>query len=435
MDKLAYYGFEVAPSRRHNQGDTMAPVHLSRFPVLGPDGQIVGYDLQVRSHSPALPAAEPLPRIPEKNELVAAIGHPAFGALGGGLPLYFRVSEDLLADPAVRELVPGEVVVCFSGASWSGDAAAWINEWRQAGGAVAVDVGDPQDAADLSDPRVDLVRLDVGGHDNLNELSGWLSPLAQAGKRLMAVGVHDRGVHDICRHHGIRLFVGQFFAQAVNVTTESLPAQTRTLFRLFNLLGTKGDVKDIAAAFQEHPQLTNRLLAFVNSGGFRLRREVESVRQALVMLGQKTIQKWVALLLYSGDLQQDVRQPLLEESMVRGRLMELAAEELEKDDALADDAFIVGALSVLQPLLGRPLDQLVKEMGLDREVTRALIDHEGDLGQLLDAVTACRRWRDPADMPSPDAQRLPSGELAVLEERAVLEIEELESGQRIRESG
>ncbi|HKJ87027.1 MAG TPA: HDOD domain-containing protein, partial [Gammaproteobacteria bacterium] len=214
--------------------------------------------------------------------------------------------------------------------------------------------------------------------------------------------------------------------QPVDVTREPLPAEIAALFKLFNQLGRRAEIQEITETFAENPELGERLLRFINSGAFHIPKEVENVRQALVMLGQKNLQKWVALLLYSGSVNSDLRQPLLEESIIRGRIMELAARRMEDDEAFGNNAFITGALSVIQPLLGRPLRQLVREMDLDREVAGALTAGRGRMGALLGAVIALRRSRTVGGVESPEPRRLRPEDLLAVEEQAVLELEDLE---------
>ncbi|MFA9461622.1 EAL and HDOD domain-containing protein [Thiohalorhabdus methylotrophus] len=402
----------------------MASIFLSRFPLLDRDQKLVGYELQPRSLQAESGGDG---RRPDVQVLTEAMGREELPALGGGMPLLVPVTSEMLPRRTSLGLDPWAHLLEVSAEDLvDSGIQGTLDEWRREGGRVAVELGDPLRDPERVGRRVDMYRIDVSRCGDLNTLSEWLAPLKAAEVPLVAIGVHDRGAFDICRDLGCVRFEGQFFAQPVDVTREALPEETTVLFRLFNQLGRRAEIKEVAETFSENPEISERLLHFINSGAFHIPKEVENVRQAMVMLGQKGLQKWVALLLYSGNITAGLRQPLLEESIVRGRSMELVARAGKGDEAFGDEAFIAGALSVMQPLLGRPLRQLVREMHLDREVSGALLHGRGQIGALLRAVIELRQSRSVRGPAGPEAAPFGADRLLPAEEQAVLELEELE---------
>jgi EAL and modified HD-GYP domain-containing signal transduction protein len=98
-----------------------------------------------------------------------------------------------------------------------------------------------------------------------------------------------------------------------------------------------------------------------------------------------------------------VASPLLQLAATRGRLMESLAEALWPDDAQrAEQAFMVGILSLMPTAFGVALDDILPALPLPFEVERALVSQQGVLGELLVNVEGLES--DP-----PEARRLPRG--------------------------
>ena len=78
----------------------------------------------------------------------------------------------------------------------------------------------------------------------------------------------------------------------------------------------------------------------------------------------------------------------------RGRLMELLAAEIRPGDAAcADQAFMVGIMSLMPVLVGQPIAEIVAPLGLAEEVKAALCTGSGLLGELL-ALAECSESGD-----------------------------------------
>ena len=74
---------------------------------------------------------------------------------------------------------------------------------------------------------------------------------------------------------------------------------------------------------------------------------------------------------------------------MRARLCELLADA--HPVAAPDRAFTVGLFSVVDALLGKPMQALLDELPFDSRITHALLDHDGPEGRLLAAVLAYER--------------------------------------------
>jgi EAL and modified HD-GYP domain-containing signal transduction protein len=104
-------------------------------------------------------------------------------------------------------------------------------------------------------------------------------------------------------------------------------------------------------------------------------------------LGATAVSQWI--MLFALSKMTDQPQHLLNTAVHRAGLCELLAREYP--DAVPERAFSAGLFSVLDSLLGRPMRELIAELGLDDRLATAITDHHGPEGRLLATVLAYER--------------------------------------------
>jgi len=136
--------------------------------------------------------------------------------------------------------------------------------------------------------------------------------------------------------------------------------------------------------------LSYRLLRYLNSAHFSLRKPLTDVRQALGLLGYTKLRAWVALVALSSV--DDKPAELVRIGVVRARMCELLAEDIGMD---GPTAFTAGLFSILDALFDREMKELVGPLPLDESLKAALVDRAGPLGQLITHAEQYEagRWR------------------------------------------
>ena len=109
------------------------------------------------------------------------------------------------------------------------------------------------------------------------------------------------------------------------------------------------------------------------------------------MLGKRQLARWLQVLLFAHHSAGDFPSPLLNMAATRGKLMELLAEEGSSDAAFIDRAFMTGILSLLDTLLGMPMQEILEQIPLGEEVRDGLLHRRGRLGRLLGMVEGLER--------------------------------------------
>ena len=130
-----------------------------------------------------------------------------------------------------------------------------------------------------------------------------------------------------------------------------------------------------------------RLLKYVNSAALALPRRIESIHQAVVLVGLQNIRNWSLLL--SASLIDNKPIELVVTAMVRGRMAELLASACDYENP--DAYFTVGLFSALDALMDNTMEEILTQLPLAEHIVGALLRHSGRHGIVLECVLAYER--------------------------------------------
>ena len=140
------------------------------------------------------------------------------------------------------------------------------------------------------------------------------------------------------------------------------------------------------------------MLRCINSAAFGIRREIQSIRQALVLLGLDQVRKWASVWALAG-LNGGASSELVTIAILRARSCELVAAKTKGADD-ASEYFLLGLCSLLEVMLGQPMATAVAELPLSENIRKALLGETNDARHVLDAVIAHERgeWDEAASI-------------------------------------
>ncbi|GKS82609.1 MULTISPECIES: HDOD domain-containing protein [unclassified Acidovorax] len=253
-------------------------------------------------------------------------------------------------------------------------------------------------------PLAAFVKLDMQAFRA--ELAEPLVKFARANSKatLVAEKVETAEQHERMSALGVKLFQGYWFAQPALVKAQTIRPSQATIIQLINLVRKQASTAEIEELLKKDPTLSFNLLRFINSSGFGLSCEVTSFRHAVMILGLKKLFRWAALLMTTsraGGSPPAVGQT----AVVRGRLMELLAAELLPPEE-CDNAFVVGVFSLLDTMLGVPLEKALDSVALPQPVIDALLHNTGVFAPFLELTKACESGDEVAFARSADALHL-----------------------------
>jgi EAL and modified HD-GYP domain-containing signal transduction protein len=363
--------------------ESPAPVErvVARQPIVGRDDRIVGFQLLHRptpsDESPAVTA--------ETVTVSALLGDLSLDvdALVGGTQLY-RPAGDLvsgtgLVPPPGRPAllgVPGEQCT-LPGVVARCQLLRGIGYW------LAIDVVAWQPELEPLLPELDVVRVDLAraSRDDVVDL---VARCASYDVNLLAASCLTEDDLTWAADAGFGLFQGPAVQRPVEVSGTTLaPSSLARVQLATELLDDRLDFARVEAILNHEPALVVQVLKQASLGaGGGLRREVHSVRDALVLMGTTRIRPWAALTVLGRQVSNN-RTDALAVALVRAWMCELLAQAHGIDRGFA---FTAGLLSALDRLLGAPIDQVEQSVDVDDELAAAAFRREGPLGELVGAV-------------------------------------------------
>ncbi len=207
----------------------------------------------------------------------------------------------------------------------------------------------------------------------------------QSNVKLMVKKIETHEELEFCKELGVDWFQGFFFCKPQLVSGKSRPANRAVLLRILSKLQDDNtSMEQLEKVIIQDTILAYKLLRYLNSATYAFRREINSVREALMLIGTEQVRRWASLLMIS-SYQSDKPQELIATAMVRARMCELLAER-SRDRIDATQAFTVGLFSTLDALMDTSMEELLDTLSLSASIKLALIGAEGELGHLLQQV-------------------------------------------------
>jgi c-di-GMP-related signal transduction protein len=139
-----------------------------------------------------------------------------------------------------------------------------------------------------------------------------------------------------------------------------------------------------------------KLLRYANSALFAQRASVDSIRRALVILGETEIRKWVSIVLLM-YLTADRPNVLVMQSLIRAAFCEALAA-LSGLGGRKSELFLMGMFSLLDAMIDRPLREALREIRMAPDVRGTLLA-EGPRGDAIGTIYDLALAYERADWP------------------------------------
>lgn len=194
---------------------------------------------------------------------------------------------------------------------------------------------------------------------------------------------------------GYTYFQGYFFGKPVILTGQDIPASKLHYLKVIRELHQPElQFRNLEALISEDLSLTYKLLRYLNSAAFCFRREIGSVRQAIVQLGEQGIRKWITLIALV-QISNGCVTELVNRALVRASMCESIATSIGLSRS-SDDLYLMGLFSCLDAVLGRELSEVLDELSITREIKNGLLGEEGIFSEIFKCTLAYERgnWEE-----------------------------------------
>lgn len=187
---------------------------------------------------------------------------------------------------------------------------------------------------------------------------------------------------------GFDYFQGFFFCKPKIIKGKRLSGGRIGVIQLMaELRKPEVEIAEVEKLISQDAALSFRLLKYLNSPFFGFSSKIESVRQAMTLLGLRPLKTWVTLLAMAKI--DDKPSELLTTALVRAKLCELLAtgQGIEEPESY----FTGGLFSILDALMDAELETILAELPLSEELSEGLLHQSGPIGRVLSTALAYER--------------------------------------------
>ena len=269
--------------------------------------------------------------------------------------------RDMLLQDLYSSLPPGQTIIELTeDIEADEEVLEAVRGVKDQGYRIALDDFRPGPRMDSLVELADLVKIEMDTPKAQQEVM--LRDLHARGIRVLSEKVESDSDFRWALRAGYDYFQGNFFACPVVMQGTQIPALKMNCLRLLQEAHRPElDFTRLSALISQDVSLSYKLLRYANSARFGRQSKINSIRRALVVLGEYGIRKWIAIAALPA-IADDKPSELVTQSLVRGRFCELLGQA--SGQGVEDQAFLVGLFSMLDVLLDRSLDDALEELGL-----------------------------------------------------------------------
>jgi len=347
-------------------------VSIARRPVFDGRGHVWGYELFCVGESCA-----PFDGEPEPGDTAVSVASSAYlclqRILQGGKRILVDFSEKGVLDKLPYVLPPLLSAIKVGEDSVQQPASMEILTRLKLDGypiAIRNFTGNPECAALYK--LASILAIEIRRED-VDSVQACLAHAGQYGAMLLASEVDDRALYESCREMKFSLFSGPFFKFPDKMTIRTLSSNEILRFRLLRFLETEDpDMRKMVEAIQTDATISLRLLAFLNSAAFAFTQRIQSIRQAVSLLGWRQVRNWLRVILLTDLSQSREAGELVLLSAQRGMFLESVAREHDFWGFNPGSLHLLGLFSLLDTLLSLPMAEIVGHLPIENKLKAAL---------------------------------------------------------------
>ena len=238
---------------------------------------------------------------------------------------------------------------------------------------------------------IDIIKIDFLECDK-DRLASEVKRLKRHNVKLLAEKVETQEEFELCKALGFDYYQGYFISKPKVMKGQSLKPNRISLMKILAMMQSPDcKIDELEQIISQDVSISYKILRIINSALYNLQREIESIRQAIVLLGLKTIRDWLTVVMMTNI--DDKPPELIFQCLQRAHMMQSLSEAAGINK---DTGFTTGLFSSLDALMDQPMDKVLDTLPLAEEITLALLKKEGTLGGMLEAVLHYERgeWQD-----------------------------------------
>ena len=370
----------------------MDDIFVARQPIYNKSNILIGYELLYRAGDTDV-AEFTDGKVASSEVILNSFMNIGLDGLVGSAKAFINIPEELVINESFTPMFENQTVLeILEDINPTDEVVAGVNRLKEQGYEIALDDFQYTVEYERLLELTDYVKIDVVQFD-MDEVEKQLKYIKKFNIKLIAEKIETQEIYESCVNLGFEYFQGFYFCKPQLVKKKHTPSNKIVVLNILNKLDNPNyDLDDVENTLALDAVLTFKILRYVNSAAFSQRKEIESIKEALVLVGGNTIKKWATLILMT-QLMEGKPQALFVTALVRARMCELIAEHRGEN---SEQMFTIGLLSLIDALMDTPMIDLLDELALSTPVKLALLDYDGESGLILKNVIDYEKgqWND-----------------------------------------
>jgi len=217
-----------------------------------------------------------------------------------------------------------------------------------------------------------IIKFDIR-QMSLAELERQAKVVSRYNVKLLAEKIETFEEFEATKKLGFDLFQGYFFSRPHIMEGRDIPGSKLHYLQVLKLIQDEDyNFAELAKFVSRDVSLAYKLLKYANSAYFARRQKLDSIEMAVSMMGERTLRKWLSLMMLS-YLADDKPSELLNLAAFRGSFCELIADQLLGRRKEAGKFHTVGMFSLLPAMLDKAMADILPELALPEDIQEALL--------------------------------------------------------------
>ncbi len=348
------------------------PIFVARQPIFTRDNEVWGYELLFRHSAQTSKAHIKDPDVATAKVIADGLSM-VMPQLDADKKVLINFPQNLLGGEAILTLPPDRCVVeILETVKPSPQIIQSCERIKREGYLLALDdfVGEPGYEPFLE--LADVIKIDV-----LDLRPGEIIKLSQRLKRyqclMLAEKIEDPEIHHLTKSLGYSYFQGFLFSKPEIVKGRKISTEDISVLHLLQELSNEDfEIRDLSRIISTDVSLSYRLLKYINSAYFSLQQKVQSITQAITLIGVKMLKQWLMVIILS-DLDRGPRdEEIIYISIWRARFLMLMASLLKSIPYSPDTMFMLGLFSKLDALLNQQMEEVLESLPLEEDIIKGL---------------------------------------------------------------
>lgn len=375
------------------QDQPVEPIFVARQPIFTTEREIWGYELLFR-HSGTASTAQVADQDIATAQVIADGYALAQSQISSDKRMLINFPRNLILSGTAFTLPPKQCIPeILEHVEPTQDILDAVSHLKSAGYTIALDDYVGQPGYEQLMPLTDIIKVEVLGMAPL-KLKNLVTKLKQFNVTLLAEKVEDHAMFELCAMLGFSLFQGYYFSKPEIVPGKKVSSAQLVKAELLGLINKDFESQQLSEVISRDVSLTFRLLKYLNSTSFGLRQQVSSVTQAITLLGQIPIRRWLTVVLVADMNPSPAAQEITFLSVLRGRFLEILSDTASTPfRAHKDSMFLIGLLSRLDVLMSMPMEMLMKQIPLAPDIRDAFLGKMNVVREWLNCLEALEEGR------------------------------------------